>query len=389
MSLILSGTTGVSDIDGSAATPAIRGTDTNTGIFFPAADTIAFAEGGVESMRLDSNGNVGVGTTSPGTKLDVAGNLRLSAANPVIELNNGGAQIYSTVTNTLQFATGGGIGSPTERARIDSSGNFGIGTSSPAYRLVVQDSGGETALGLNNTSTNGRNYLLVSGGASGGYAGGRFGLYSVTDGVDLMAATSRTGSTAGGTSGRGIGFANAGFWIDRGWADYPSITVCNNNFTGNTNQSQLRVHGTDATWASYPSASGADFACSIYIDGTYQTSSDRRYKTNITVIENALDKVLSMTGKRFQTINSLGEIEAGFSQNSFRFGFIAQDLQAAGLDELYKHNVDEDDGTDGFNKAYSVEYDAVVPMLVNAIKEQQAIITALTARVAALEGAQP
>jgi hypothetical protein len=58
MSLILSGTDGLSDIDGSAATPAIRGTDANTGIFFPAADTIAFSEGGVESMRLDSSANL-------------------------------------------------------------------------------------------------------------------------------------------------------------------------------------------------------------------------------------------------------------------------------------------------------------------------------------------
>jgi hypothetical protein len=58
MSLILSGTDGLSDIDGSAATPAIRGTDANTGIFFPAADTIAFSEGGVEAMRLDSSANL-------------------------------------------------------------------------------------------------------------------------------------------------------------------------------------------------------------------------------------------------------------------------------------------------------------------------------------------
>ena len=58
MSLILNGTDGLSDVDGSAATPAIRGTDTNTGIFFPAADTIAFSEGGIESMRIDSSGNV-------------------------------------------------------------------------------------------------------------------------------------------------------------------------------------------------------------------------------------------------------------------------------------------------------------------------------------------
>jgi hypothetical protein len=58
MSLILDGTNGVSDIDGTAATPAIRGTDTNTGIFFPAADTIAFSEGGVEQMRLNSAGDL-------------------------------------------------------------------------------------------------------------------------------------------------------------------------------------------------------------------------------------------------------------------------------------------------------------------------------------------
>jgi hypothetical protein len=63
MSLILSGTDGLSDVDGSASTPAIRGTDTNTGIFFPAADTIAFSEGGAEVARFDSSGNLGIGVT--------------------------------------------------------------------------------------------------------------------------------------------------------------------------------------------------------------------------------------------------------------------------------------------------------------------------------------
>jgi hypothetical protein len=71
MSLILDGTNGLSDVDGSASTPAIRGTDANTGIFFPAADTIAFAEGGAEVARIDSSGNLGINTTSPSDRLDV------------------------------------------------------------------------------------------------------------------------------------------------------------------------------------------------------------------------------------------------------------------------------------------------------------------------------
>jgi hypothetical protein len=57
MALILDGTNGLSDVDGSAATPAIRGSDTNTGIFFPGADRIGFAEGGVQVGEFDASGN--------------------------------------------------------------------------------------------------------------------------------------------------------------------------------------------------------------------------------------------------------------------------------------------------------------------------------------------
>lgn len=53
---------------GTAASPALaRFGDNNTGIFFPSADTIAFSEGGVETMRLDSSGNVRVGTAALAT----------------------------------------------------------------------------------------------------------------------------------------------------------------------------------------------------------------------------------------------------------------------------------------------------------------------------------
>jgi hypothetical protein len=61
---------------GTVSAPAITTTgDTNTGIFFPAADTIAFTEGGAESMRIDSSGFVGIGTTSPTTALQVNGTV--------------------------------------------------------------------------------------------------------------------------------------------------------------------------------------------------------------------------------------------------------------------------------------------------------------------------
>jgi hypothetical protein len=57
--------TGVTTVQaGTVSLPAITTTgDTNTGIYFPAADTIAFTEGGAESMRIDASGNVGIGVT--------------------------------------------------------------------------------------------------------------------------------------------------------------------------------------------------------------------------------------------------------------------------------------------------------------------------------------
>ena len=64
---------------GTAALPSITATgDTNTGLYFPAADTIAFATAGTEDMRIDSSGNVMIGTTTSqvGAKLAVTGGIQ-------------------------------------------------------------------------------------------------------------------------------------------------------------------------------------------------------------------------------------------------------------------------------------------------------------------------
>jgi hypothetical protein len=142
MTLILSGTDGLSDVDGSAATPAIRGTDANTGIFFPAADTIAFSEGGVESMRIDSDGDVGIGTSSPTYKLDVTGSIRTSdtmyvlGSDGSIQRSGGNTWVFLSSNNgynsngyhlKLDASTTAGQCSfftvATETIRFDGSGN--------------------------------------------------------------------------------------------------------------------------------------------------------------------------------------------------------------------------------------------------------------------------
>jgi hypothetical protein len=157
--------TGVTTVQaGTAALPAITTTgNTNTGIFFPAADTIAFTEGGAEAMRIDSSGNVGIGTSSANTKLNLSASTSAGtvAATPSIVLSNrnntnstfnaaviavdthrdianphySGAIWFTRIpassnnssASDIIFGTGSDVtqGSlPTERMRIDSSGGL-------------------------------------------------------------------------------------------------------------------------------------------------------------------------------------------------------------------------------------------------------------------------
>jgi len=83
--------TGVTTVAaGSTSAPSISPTgDSNTGIFFPSADTIAFGEGGVEAARFDSNGRLGIGTISAVKPLDVRGEATFGAGITISDLSWG------------------------------------------------------------------------------------------------------------------------------------------------------------------------------------------------------------------------------------------------------------------------------------------------------------
>jgi hypothetical protein len=240
---------------GTAALPAITTTgDTNTGIFFPAADTIAFTEGGTESMRIDSSGNVGIGTSSPGSRLQITSSaastnaitMTGSTTSPVYTLyqNTGGnfyvgrdnsagslfgssyaSVLYSTGAYPMIFWT-----NDVERMRIDSSGNVGIGTTTPDALLQVYKASGKVATFGNNVNNNG-NYIVLGGAlsnknwvlANNMIVGGEFGIgrtsanggTTIGSAYDLMidtnggvkvANTLGVGYTTPSTSGAGITF---------------------------------------------------------------------------------------------------------------------------------------------------------------------------------------
>jgi hypothetical protein len=167
---------------GSAAAPTITATgDTNTGIFFPAADTIAFSEGGAEAMRIDSSGNVGIGTISPSDKLTVisAGTqvgstnfrniarigLATNDASVLLgyDVSAGSAILASTNNYPIAFWTSI-AGTYAEKMRIDSSGNVGIGTSSPTEKCHIYASSGNSFYKFQNAATG-------SGASDGGFVG--------------------------------------------------------------------------------------------------------------------------------------------------------------------------------------------------------------------------
>ena len=104
--------------------------DVGTGVDFPANDTIDILTSSTSRVRIDSTGNVGIGTTSPGKTLDIVGEIRTSGRATFNEYVNTGF-VYGNTDLVLAYSGG------TTGIIINSSGNVGIGTTSPNFKLDV------------------------------------------------------------------------------------------------------------------------------------------------------------------------------------------------------------------------------------------------------------
>ena len=187
------GVTGVSTFAaGTALLPALTTTgDTNTGIYYPAADTFAVTTGGTERYRIDSSGNVGIGVT-PATA--VAGNTKLQItgsnnAAVVLCTNsvNASARNWAVISNWNAFgdlvfqqsnALGGdplASGAGTTRMTLDASGNLLVGTTSTlaawATKLVLSTNSGTTKWAVG-PYADPNNFIISASGSFGVYLNG-------------------------------------------------------------------------------------------------------------------------------------------------------------------------------------------------------------------------
>jgi hypothetical protein len=351
MSLILSGSDGLSDIDGTAATPAIRGTDTNTGIFFPAADTIAFSEDGTEVARFDNAGNLGIGTSSPSNRLSVVtasgGDGFISVSSPTTEtagvLVNGGTssnkgaivRFQKNASTKWTMGTDSAIiGGTSDNFHLYGGGADSILFSTNAAERMRIDSGGRAVIG----GTTGASYfnnakLTVYGDGFAGKSDSGFVIGSETSG----------GTTFGALS-LGSSFGAAGL------GDFNLILQTN---------AGKRIYVQNRSAGVYLADGGT----------SWTSNSDERIKKNLVPIEDGLNKVCTLRSVIGEYIGDELERKRPF--------LIAQDVDAVLPEAVDKTKED----------VWGVQYSDVIPLLVASIKELNAKVDAQAARIAALEAA--
>ena len=379
--------------NGSASAPLYTVNDSDTGMFRGAnANELSFSTGGSNAMIIDSSQQVGIGTTSPAVPLDVhganettfdhVGTIRLSGTDAYNSGNAGSginfngkftsgglsttfAQISGIKENTSDEGFDGaltfgvrsdasGQGVNIERMRIDSSGNVGIGTTSPNSRLNLNIGGDQNWLQIDKSRAANEAMLQLIHSAGNRHAAIRYAnaddAWKVgIDGTEAFVFANGATSTGDGTTRLQITSA--------GVVEYA---------VGSSALFQRNTGGTNTTAILFNSA-GSQVG-KIFFNNTdtfYSTgSSDRTLKKNF---ENWTETILtSFQNLNPQKFNFLQEEDTDAKHK----GFIAQDL-ADQFPEAFP--IDPETDKYGFNPSGMVVY------LMKAIQELEAKVAALEA----------
>ena len=335
-------------------------------------------------FTINDGGNVGIGTTSPTSRLqldgaeDRTGGLTLSAGgqNHTYFLSSDFVNVHNIETGSSAAAhtwqTNG-----TERLRITSAGNVGINQSSPLFAFCISDgsnpnrNGMEIAIGTSDTASNTiQNYNRATAAYTPLSIGASILTFSTgTSAVEVMRIDAGGNLLVGTTSNSDTSGEGFKFKPDGEGTDKPRLSISTAGFQTET---CLSIYSTAVSALRF----AVNAAGTISATNTTITSlSDQRVKENVRDLDDGLTKVLQLQPRKFDWKEGQGR------DISNDRGFIAQEFEQVFPDMIEEWKDKAPEGGEPY-KAINAN---LIPTLVKAIQEQQETITALTARIETLE----